>query len=489
MAHPFPHHLRYRRSLASRVTLLATIAVGLSVAIVALAAYATVKAQMRETLDESLLQRAERAAQADALSVLSEYEIPSWALGAADVRIGFLHASGVIDGVEDQEGATIRIGGPELAVARGGRASSVRTITAEDGRYRVVAVPTQQPGVALILAQSIESNVATLTKLRLVLLLFGLAGVIAAALAGWGVARNGLRPVRRLTTAVEEIARTEQLNPIEVEGNDEIARLAAAFNGMLLSLSASRDRQRQLVADASHELRTPLTSLRTNLDLLIQADKRGGLSEEARGELLDDVRAQIGELTTLIGDLVELARDDDSAHAVEPVDLAEVANRAVARVRRRAPNLEFVADTAPWWVVGEPNALERAVTNLLDNAAKWSPPLGEVRLTMRDGTLRVTDQGHGIAEGDLPHVFDRFYRSRESRTMPGSGLGLSIVKQVVERHGGHVEAGRAPDGGAAMWLTLPGSATPPDGRDHGGWLKHQAGQSDLSEQVQVPRAD
>ena len=114
-----------------------------------------------------------------------------------------------------------------------------------------------------------------LDRLGLVMLLFGLAGMIGAGLAGWAVARNGLRPVRRLTTAVEEIARTERLDPIPVEGDDEVARLAMAFNAMLTALSASQARQRQLVADAGHELRTPLTSLRTNLDLLAQADALG----------------------------------------------------------------------------------------------------------------------------------------------------------------------------------------------------------------------
>ncbi len=243
-----------------------------------------------------------------------------------------------------------------------------------------------------------------------------------------------------------------------MEGNDEIARLAASFNTMLAALAASRDRQRQLVADAGHELRTPLTSLRTNLDLLVQADRRGGLSQESRAELLTDLRFQIEELTTLIGDLVELARDEPMPAAVEPVDLAEIVHRSVDRVRRRASSLEFDVRTSPWWVTGEAAALERAVTNLLDNAAKWSPPLGVVTVRLDGDTLLVADEGPGITEEDLPHVFDRFYRSTESRAMPGSGLGLAIVRQVAERHGGSVRAGTARTGGAAFWLTLPGGA-------------------------------
>jgi two-component system, OmpR family, sensor histidine kinase MprB len=172
------------------------------------------------------------------------------------------------------------------------------------------------------------------------------------------------------------------------------------------------------------------------------------------------VQFQIEELTTLIGDLTELAREQPAQVLLEEVDLAEITERAVQRARRRASSLRFDLRADPWWVVGDAAALERAVLNLLDNAAKWSPPLGVVTVTLTDGELMVADEGHGIAEDDLPHVFDRFYRSSDSRTMPGSGLGLSIVRQVAERHGGSVRAGRGPRGGAAFWLTVPGSAEP-----------------------------
>jgi two-component system, OmpR family, sensor histidine kinase MprB len=454
--------LHYRRSLASRVTLLATMAVGISVALVAAAAYFTVKHQLMETLDQSLLRRATAAAQSSTLSELTAREIPSWMVGAADVKDGFITEDNRIVTTASEPGDdAITLGAPELAVARGADNYSCRTVPTDGGRYRVAAVPSNQDGVALVLAQSLRNNEHTLDRLGFVLLVFGLLGVAAASLAGWAVARNGLRPVRRLTDAAEDIARTEKLDPIEVEGNDEIARLASAFNAMLAALSASRDRQRQLVADAGHELRTPLTALRTNLDLLVQANARGGLSATSQAELMDDIQFQIEELTTLIGDLTELARDDAVPAAPEPVDLAEVTSHAVDRVRRRASSLHFDVRLEPWWVIGEATALERAVTNLLDNAAKWSPPLGVVTVHLADGTLLVGDQGRGIPEEDLPHVFDRFYRSTDARTMPGSGLGLSIVRQVVERHGGAVHAGRADQGGAALRVTIPGSPTAP----------------------------
>ena len=456
----------YRRSLASRVILLTTIAVGLAVAFLSAGAYFTVRMQLQSTLDESLLDRAHRAADSPALQRLTtDFEIPSWMLGAADVRIAFITSSRSIF-TPDRETPFPVLGEPELAVAAGDQPSSIRTISAGGTRYRVVTVPTAQPGQALVIAQSLEPQEQLLAQLGVVMLLFGLAGVIAAGVAGWTVARNGLRPVRRLTTAVEENARTEDLHPLAVEGDDEVARLTIAFNQMLAALAASRDRQRRLVADAGHELRTPLTSLRTNLDLLAQADGSPDLSTEARTELLTDVRAQIEELTTLIGDLVELAREEPMAHVVEPVDLAEVVDRAVSRVRLRAPGIAFDVKADPWWVVGESSALERAVTNLLDNAAKWSPPEGVVTVRIADGELTVDDQGEGISEADLPHVFDRFYRADESRSMPGSGLGLSIVRQVVERHSGTVTAGRCPSGGSRFTVLLPGTPTPPEQAVH-----------------------
>jgi two-component system sensor histidine kinase MprB len=237
---------------------------------------------------------------------------------------------------------------------------------------------------------------------------------------------------------------------MRVDGSDELARLTASFNDMLGALAASQEQQRRLVADAGHELRTPLTSLRTNLDLLLQSDAAGGLDPAARAELLDDVGAQIEEMSNLVGDLVELARDEPLRPVVEQVDLAEVVDRAVARARRRGTGLTFEVDSEPWWVTGESASLERAVTNLLDNAVKWSPPGGTVRIRLNHGTLTVDDEGPGIAEPDREQVFERFYRSDESRAMPGSGLGLAIVKQAAEANGGKVAAENAEGGGALL---------------------------------------
>ena len=449
----------YRRSLASRVTILTALAAGATVALMAFGAYVTVRMQLQATLDDSLVHRAESTPS----KALCDQNVrfPADYFGAADVWVACLDGSGTaLIRAKDSDQPQKLIGKPEIAVSEDKKYSSVRTVSGDGTRWRMAAVH-RDDGTTMVIAQSLDSQEDLLAKLGVVMLLFGLAGVIGAGLAGWGVARSGLRPVRRLTAAAEHIARTEDLRPLPVEGDDELARLATAFNQMLTALAASRDRQRQLVADAGHELRTPLTSLRTNLDLLSQVDAEGvGLPPEARAELLEDVHAQIEELTTLIGDLVELARDEPLTHIVEPVDLPELVDRVIARVRRRAPGLSFDVEMAPWYVVGEGPGLERAVTNLLDNAAKWSPEDGTVTVRLSDGILTVDDQGPGIAPSDRPHVFDRFYRSQESRGMSGSGLGLSIVRQVAERHSGSVTADDAPGGGARLVLRLPGASAP-----------------------------
>jgi two-component system sensor histidine kinase MprB len=300
--------------------------------------------QLMSSLDQSLLNRAHKATYASALSELTMRGWPPSMLGAADVRVILVTVDGPPSGTDIPN---FELGQPEYDVVTGERESAVRTlVTAEGERFRVATVQAGS-GRALILAQPLSANDRTMEKLGGVLFAFGALGVLAALLVGWLVARNGLRPVRRLTSAVERIAVTEDLTPLRIEGDDEVARLASAFNQMLLALGASRDRQRRLVADASHELRTPLTSLRTNLDLLHQAEGNSALPPEARLELLDDVRGQIEELSALVGDLVELARDEPMTHVVAEVDLADVVDRAVTRVRRRAHGVSFDVSTDP----------------------------------------------------------------------------------------------------------------------------------------------
>jgi two-component system sensor histidine kinase MprB len=441
-----------RLSLAARITLLSSVAVGLTVAVVALAVYVLLREELVSSLDESLETRAYAAADSPLVTLGTLKGVPPAAFAAADLRITIVRGQRTF-AVPPSE--TVLVGEPELAVAAGARKESVRTMTTDGVDYRVVAVPAGT-GNAMVLAQSLKPTERTLQRLAVLLWSIGIAGVVVAGASGWAVAHNGLRPVRRLTAAAERVARTEQLRPIEVTGNDELARLTTAFNSMLVSLDASRTRQRQLVADAGHELRTPLTSLRTNIELLSQADRSGGLDPRARAELLDDVQGQLLELTTLVGDLVQLARDEPLRTDPAPLDLADVVRTSIERVRRRAPGVHFEEDLEPWMVHGEEPLLERAVTNLLDNAAKWSPPQATVRVGLHDGRLTVADSGPGIDEADRPHVFDRFYRSSEARTLPGSGLGLAIVAQTAQRHGGVVSASSSDSGGALLTMRLPG---------------------------------
>lgn len=453
-------HLRdgvRRMPLRTRVGVLAALGVGLAVLITALAAYTTVRVQLTQSVDNNLLERAQEAVNSPLGDPAQLVRVPSEAFLAADVRVGLVRFDNVAFSALGEESVP-PWGAPELAVARGELDQSIRTAPLDGETHRVVAVPAA-PGVALVLGQPTATVDRVLDRLGLVSLVAGALGIGLAAWAGASIARAGLRPVERLTSAAEHVAATGELDPIELDGDDEIARLAHAFNAMLAALADARTRQRQLVADAGHELRTPLTSLRTNLDLLAQSDREGGLDPVERAGLIDDVQAQITELSTLVADLMELSREEPPTEDLEIVDLADVVRDALSRVRRRAPGLTFSADLRPWLVEGDPHLLGRAATNLLDNAAKWSPPRGTVYVTLRNGTLEVTDEGPGIADADLPHVFERFYRSSEARGHPGSGLGLAIVRTAATRHGGRVTADRAETGGARLTLTLPGRSS------------------------------
>ncbi len=461
-------HLLQEIPLRRRVAVLVSVGGGLIVALISVAVFLTAQTALYDQLDESLVQRAITAASGDLADPTLLLRVSSDALAAGDFRVAIVTSDGRFVTLA---GNSPPLGAAEIAAARRDPPTSVRTGGVDGQLYRVVAVYAGDDR-ALVLAQELEPTQRTLSRLAVVLLVVGVSGVVLAALTGVAIARAGLRPVERLIGATERVARTGDLRPIPVTGGDELARLTRSFNAMLAALSSSIDRQRRLVADAGHELRTPLTSLRTNLELLVASEANSGrpdapsLSATDRAELQADLRAQIDELATLIGDVVELARDDPPEIAAETLDLADVVERALDRARRRAAaeNVVFDVDLTPAEVVGDANALERATLNLLDNAAKWSPPGGAVRVTLRHGVaperpgtavLEVADAGPGIADRELDLVFERFYRSLDARTMSGSGLGLSIVAQVAERHHGGVSAGRAPEGGALLRFWIP----------------------------------
>jgi two-component system sensor histidine kinase MprB len=295
---------------------------------------------------------------------------------------------------------------------------------------------------------------SALGRIKRLLLLLAAAGIGAAAVLGLVVARGALAPVRRLTSTAEHVSETRDLTSrIDVQGTDELARLATTFNTMLAALEGSAVAQRRLVTDASHELRTPLTSLRTNIELL----QRHDLEEPRRREILAAAVEQLEELTALVSELVELARGEQPAADPEDVRLDLLVADAVARAQRNRPTVEFSTSLDEVTVHGVPARLDRAVSNLLDNAAKWSPPGAPIEVSVRNGAVAevaVRDHGPGISDDDLPYVFDRFYRAPAARGMPGSGLGLSIVKQVADAHDGEVTAERAADGGTRVRLRL-----------------------------------
>jgi two-component system sensor histidine kinase MprB len=324
------------------------------------------------------------------------------------------------------------------------------------------------PNVGLVVAVPLKSTQNTLNDLALILLLVSGVGVIGAGAAGLAVARAGLRPVDKLTEAVEHVARTEDLSiriPVEDDSEDEVARLSRSFNSMTASLAGSRDLQQQLIADAGHELRTPLTSLRTNIELLTRSEETGRpLPAADRKALLASVKAQMTELAALIGDLQELSRSEGQrGERVQVISLEDTVEAALRRARLRGPELTITADIQPWYVRAEPSALERAVVNILDNAVKFSPGGGTIEVRLHEGVLTVRDHGPGIPADELPYVFDRFWRSPSARALPGSGLGLSIVARTVQRAGGEVTLGQAEGGGTIATVRLPGAPTaPPD---------------------------
>lgn len=314
------------------------------------------------------------------------------------------------------------------------------------------------PGVAVVVARNIDYIDHDLDRLRFILILVSLGGVLVAAAAGALVSGATLAPVRRLTAAAERIAQTgEPSERVPDGGRGELGRLGATFNTMLASLEESLETQRRFVADASHELRTPLTSLQTNIDVL-----RGdiALEPEQRRRLLDDLHRESQEMRALIAGLLELARGGAQV-AKEEFQLDELVEAGVERARTQFPAVAWeTGRLEPTIVDGYRDRMERAVWNLLENAGKWSGEGGSVEVSLAAGELRVRDHGPGFSDEDRPLVFDRFYRSAAARAMPGAGLGLAIVREVAEAHGGTVEAENADGGGAVMRLSLDGAARP-----------------------------
>jgi two-component system, OmpR family, sensor histidine kinase MprB len=445
-------------SFRARLALVAAAAVALAVLLASAVVYVVVREDLRGTVDDALRDRAAEISRFP-LRAIQEGDRPVLegpGLGGAPGYIQVVQSDGTTIR-PPEESVELPVSDHVLAVANGKGGPFFSDTHVSDVHLRVFTIPGSS-GFAVQIARPLTEVDQSLDRIRFYLILIALGGIAVAATLGLAVTRAALAPVRRLTEASERVTETGDLSErIESRGQDELSRLASSFNTMLGALEHSTQAQRQLVADASHELRTPLTSLRTNIEVLA-GNRRLPAGERER--LLHDVVEQLGEMTTLIAELIELARGDQPLAEHEDVRLDLIAADAVDRARRNRPNVTFTTSFAESLVHGDRATIERAVGNLLDNAAKWSPADGEVEVHVHDGEVIVRDHGPGIDDEDLPFVFDRFYRARSARGMSGSGLGLAIVRQVTEAHGGSVFAERAEGGGTRMTLRLNGRSQP-----------------------------
>ncbi len=437
-------------SFRLRVTLLIAAAVAVTAIGASVAIYLVVQDQLIKQVDDTL---AKTAVVGGGRGGPFGDRGPQLVTGRQDVFGQIVDANGNI--IQADLGVAV----PSLVtqdvkdVAAGKRDAFLATATSQDYRVRVLVRPISN-GRALEVAKSLEDIDGALAQTRITLAEFAIGAIVLAAVLGLLIARTALAPVKRLTATVEEVTRTRDLSRrVAARGRDEISRLGTSFDAMLSQLERSLRSQRQLVSDASHELRTPLTALRTNLELL----ERGQPADPVeRQQLLGDLVVQMERLTTLVGDLIEAARDEEVPMPFEELRLDDVVHEIVDDMKMRYPRVRFAVTATPSTVPGVKVRVTRAITNLLDNAAKWSPPGALVEVSVADGEVSVRDHGPGVTAEDAPRVFDRFWRSNDARHLPGSGLGLSIVKDVAEAHGGSVILERPSDGGARFRLRLGG---------------------------------
>ena len=456
--------------LRKRLGIVAGAAVAVAVVIAAVVCYTVVQGQLLGQVDSSL--------RAQAVAVQNEGQ---FALRGGDLPGLPANAGGPAPyaRVVLADGTSYRFSGDLMLpvdahakqIAGGANAVYLGDINIHGSHLRELTFPvtvhsqfgSAQPA-AVQLARPLDGIDRVLAHLRVFLVLLCLAGVAVAAALGRFGARRVLAPLAEVADTAEQIGETDDLSRrLNIHADDEVGALATRFNQMLERLQRSRDEldesvraQRQLVADASHELRTPVTSLRTNIEVLLEG---GQLGEEDRRRLLADVVEQSEELSGLVGDLIELARGDLPSGSTEAIRIDRVVEESLARARRNYPHVRLSASLEPRIIDGAPDRLGRAINNLLDNAARHSPPDGLVEVLLDSGGLRVRDHGTGIDDEDLPHVFDRFYRGANSRGKQGSGLGLAIVRQVAEQLGGSVSAANAADGGAIFTFQLPSEPT------------------------------
>ncbi|HTX62274.1 MAG TPA: HAMP domain-containing sensor histidine kinase [Acidimicrobiales bacterium] len=454
-------------TLRSRLVLVATIAVVVAILAAAAASYVAARNSLLDSVDGTL--------QADAQAIQAHTGRLPRGIGRIGYRVfQFVTPSGAVI-----TGGGIPVSTDTKSVAAGTAPAYYSDVDIAGAAYRELVtsvgtvtvmtegIPAGTTPAALQVVLPLASVNDQLAHLGTILVLVVILGVALALLLAWIVSRAALVPLDELTAAVEEVATTTDVSQrLDPGGPDELGRLRRAFNHLLSALQRSQDAQRQLVLDAGHELRTPLTSLRTNLEVVRRLDQ---LSTHERDVLVDDLLTQMSELTTLVGDLSELARGEQRPTPPRVFRLDSLVEDAVAvaTTHGRSREVTFSLSSSPTWVRGQRDRIDRAIGNLLDNALKWSPDHGVVEVTCHGAVVTVRDHGPGIAEEDLPHVFDRFYRAPAARGLPGSGLGLAIVAQVAQAEGGSVWAGLAPGGGAIFRFELPTSPPPAPGDPYG----------------------
>jgi len=456
--------------LSGRLTVIAAAAVAVAVIAVSGTSWLIIRATLYRGFDAQLRSYAQLAGAAPdpgaALRSLTSVQRDDGNPRAfsRSLVVQFLTENGARTTAAGGRARDLPVTGAARAVAEGSTsAAAVETVSVDGREIRVCTLP--RSGGAVQVGRDIDGLKDTLGKVALVNALVAVAGMAIAALLGWVVARTALRPVHALTAGVQRVASTRDFSgSVPVEGSGEIANLAAAFNRMLAALAAARQAQRRLIEDANHELRTPMASLRHNVEFLLHVHRadttaRARFDQRDQVLLLQDIESQTIELTTLMDALVELAKEEAAPEPLDRVDLAAVVTAAVQRVRPSASQVDFRVAAEEAVIVGRPLSLERATSNLLYNAAKWSPADGVVEVTVTaqsgEGVITVADEGPGIAEADIPHVFERFYRAPSARALPGSGLGLAIVRQIVSSHSGSVTACRSSPGGALLTVSLP----------------------------------
>jgi two-component system, OmpR family, sensor histidine kinase MprB len=447
------------RSLRSRLAVLAAVVVVAAIGASMAVAYVVVRHELHGQLDDQLRSQADELQRRAAVFTgpLPVLQLHS-EFGRTGGYVQVIDVAGDRARAADQT-VSLPVDEADEQVAAGQRAEVFRDGTVGGESVRMLTTGLL-PGAAVQIALPTVDIDRELHHLAVAFTALGAAAFAVAVGATWLVTRTALAPVARLTATTERIATTGDLtHRLEPAGADEVGRLASSFNSMLDALEQSNRSQQQLVADASHELRTPLASLRTNAEVLRQFD---ALPPDQREDLVAGMLGQLDELGGLIGDLVELARGELPGAERAPVRFDELVDDAVVRARRHWPHTTFTVDLAPVTVEAVANRLDRAVANLLDNGAKFAGGAGHVEVQLdASGRLIVRDDGPGVADDALPHVFDRFYRADQARAMPGSGLGLAIVAQVAESHGGTVTMRNQPGGGAVVELQVAPSPHDP----------------------------